>query len=235
MAHATLHPAPLGFTDGQLEALKWIGMASMFTDHIGRHLMGMPHESWAFIGGRLAFPLFALVLAVNLAREGDRAERAARTTLRLSAWGAVAVLPSIWARGDPMMLNVLFTLALGAAVCWAVESDAPPWQRALACLAIAGASWFVEFGTAGVFLVAAGYLWCTQRGAGLAVMVLVLLAATAWLNAMFGGWASFFSTLAAVPAAALARQLPLKMPRLQLLFYLVYPVHLAVIGWLKTL
>jgi hypothetical protein len=228
-------PAPLGFTNGQLETLKWIALASMFTDHIGRHLLGMPHESWAFALGRFAFPLFALVLGVNLAREGDRAERAARTTLRLCAWGAVAVLPSIWARGDPMMLNVLFTLGLGAAVCWTVESTAPAWMRVLACLAIAGASWFVEFGTGGVFLIAAVYLWATQRGAGLALLVLLLAAVTAWLNALFGGWASFFSTMGALPLAWAVRHLPVTMPRLQYLFYVIYPVHLAVIGALKNL
>lgn len=230
---ATPHPAPFGFRDGQLEALKWIAMASMFTDHIGRHLLGMPHESWAFLLGRLAFPLFALVLAVNLAREGDRAARCARTTLRLAGWGALSVLPSIWARGDPMTLNVLFTLALGAALCWALEGAAAAWQRALACVAIAAASWYVEFGIGGVFLVAAGYLWSTQRGGGLAFLVLLLLAATAWLNALFGGWPAFFTTLAAVPVAWAVRQLPLSVPRWQHLFYVTYPVHLAVIGWLK--
>jgi hypothetical protein len=235
MTQARPLSAPLGFTDGQVEALKWIGLASMFCDHIGRHLLGMPHESWAFIAGRLAFPLFALVLALNLAREGDRAERCARTTVRLAAWGAVALLPSIWARGDPMMLNVLFTLSLGAAVCWAMESHAPVALRALACLAIAAASWLVEFGTAGVFLVAAGYLWCTQRGAGLAMLVVLLVAATGWLNALFGGWASFFSTLAVLPVAWAARHLPLKVPRIQHLFYVVYPLHLAIIGALKAL
>ncbi len=234
VAAAFRHPAPLGFADGQLEALKWIGMASMFCDHIGRHLLGMPHESWAFIVGRLAFPLFALVLAVNLAREGDRAARCARATLRLMAWGAVSVVPSIWARGDPAMLNVLFTLGLGAALCAMLESPARPAWRALACVAIAGASWFVEFGTGGVFLVAAGYLYATQPGAGLATVVTLLVLATAWLNAIFGGWPAFFGTLASLPLAWLARHLPLRMPRWQLLFYLIYPTHLALIGALKA-
>lgn len=227
-------PAPLGFRNSQLEALKWFGLASMFTDHIGRHLLGMPHESWAFLLGRLAFPLFAFVLAVNLAREGDRAERSARTTVRLVGWGAVSVLPSIWARGDPMMLNVLFTLGLGAALCWAIASEGPAWLRAIACVAIAAASWFVEFGIGGPFLVAGIYLWCTQRGGGLAFVALLLLAATAWLNAHFGGWGSFFATLAAVPVALLARHLPVGMPRWQVLFYVIYPLHLAAIGWLKS-
>ncbi|HYD77315.1 TraX family protein [Ramlibacter sp.] len=234
MAVASARPAPLGFADGQLETLKWIGMASMFCDHIGRHLLGLPHESWAFILGRLAFPLFALVLALNLAREGDRRARCARATTRLLAWGAVSVLPSIWARGDPAMLNVLFTLGLGAALCWMLESPAHPAWRALACVAIAGASWFVEFGTGGVFLVAAGYLYAIQRGAGLATVVALLVLATAWLNAIFGGWPAFFGTLASLAVAGLVRLLPLHMPRWQLLFYLVYPTHLALIGALKA-
>ncbi|WBY00454.1 TraX family protein [Ramlibacter tataouinensis] len=234
MATALRPQAPLGFADGQLEALKWVGMAAMFCDHIGRHLLGMPHESWAFIAGRLAFPLFALVLGLNLAREGDRAARCVRVTWRLLAWGAVSVLPSIWARGDPALLNVLFTLGLGAALCWMLESPAHAAWRALACLAIATASWFVEFGTGGVFLVAATYLYAIRRGGGLATVVIVLLLATAWLNAIFGGWPAFFGTLAALPVAWLAQRLPLRVPRWQWLFYLTYPVHLAVIGALKA-
>lgn len=234
MRAALPRTAPLGFADGQLEALKWAGMGAMFCDHIGRHLLGMPHESWAFVAGRLAFPLFALVLALNLAREGDRAARCARVTGRLFAWGAVSVLPSIWARGDPAMLNVLFTLGLGAALCWMLESPAHVAWRALACVAIAAASWFVEFGTGGVFLVAAGYLYATQRGGGLAAVVALLVLATGWLNAIFGGWPAFFGTLASLPAAWLARHLPLRVPRWQLLFYAIYPAHLALIGALKS-
>jgi hypothetical protein len=62
----------------------------------------------------------------------------------------------------------------------------------------------------------------------------LLLLTTAWLNAHFGGWLSFFGTLGALPVAWLARHLPVSVPRWQNLFYVTYPVHLAVIGWLKT-
>jgi hypothetical protein len=116
-----------------------------------------------------------------------------------------------------------------------IESPAAPWLRALACVGIAAASWWVEFGVGGTFLVAAIYLYCTQRGGGLAFAAVLVLAATAWLNAHFGGWASFFGTMAALPLAWMVRQLPLPVPRWQNLFYVIYPVHLAVIGWLKTL
>src|SRR4051812_41640442 len=154
---------PLSFTDGQLEALKWIALASMFCDHFGRHLLGWGQDTWVFALGRIAFPLFALVLALNLAREGDRASRAARTARRLAVWCAVAVLPSIWARGQPMLVNVLGTLGLGAAVCWIMASRMPLLAQVLICLGMAAASHHVEFGLPGVFLVPAIYLWCAQR------------------------------------------------------------------------
>src|SRR3954462_15638704 len=101
------HAAPLGFSNGQLETVKWLALGSMFIDHIGRHLLGWPQESWVFAAGRLAFPCFAFVLGANLARAGDRAGRSARTAMRLLVWGAISVLPSIWARGDPQVFNVL--------------------------------------------------------------------------------------------------------------------------------
>lgn len=225
---------PLGFADGQLEALKWIALASMFLDHFGRHLIGYGQETWVFALGRIAFPLFALVLALNLSREGDRAARAARTAIRLALWCAVAVLPSIWARGEPMMVNVLGTLGLGAALCWAIASPAPTAPRLAACGAVAVASWWVEFGLPGVFLIPAIYLWCAERKPEALVLAVLLFLVTAGFNASFGAWPAFAGTLAAALIAWGARHLPLAAPRLQLAFYLVYPLHLALIGALKA-
>lgn len=226
---------PWGWHDGALEAAKWVALGSMFIDHIGRHLLGHPQDGWVFAAGRLAFPLFALVLGLNLARVGERAARAARTTWRLAGWCAVAVLPSIWARGDPHTVNVLGTLGLGAAVCWALDSDAPLAARLAVCVAAAAAATVVEFGIAGVFLAPAVYLAASRRDAGSAVLFLVLLAAVAWLNASFGGVPALLGTLAGVLLAALLRRAPLRVPRLQWLFYAIYPLHLAVIGGLKRL
>jgi hypothetical protein len=233
--HAAPSRAPLGFADGQLEAIKWLALASMFTDHIGRHLLGWPQDSWVFAVGRLAFPCFAFVLGVNLARTGDREHRAGRTALRLLGWGAVSIAPSVWARGDPQVLNVLVTLGLGAALCWAVEGTAHWLWRMLATLAIAAAAWFAEFGVGGVFLVPAVYLACAHRHAGFAVVALLLAVATAALNAQFGGPPAFAATLACLPLVALVRALPVAMPRWQLFFYLLYPAHLALIGALKSM
>lgn len=221
--------------DGQIEALKWIALASMFTDHIGRLLLGHDQQGWVFALGRVAFPLFALVLGINLARPGDGAGRAARSFARLALWCGVAVIPSILARDDPYLVNVLGTLALGAAMVWALASAAALPLRMAACLAAAAASWFVEFGLAGVFMVPVVYLLCAQRPAqpGTALLLAALWLATAWLNASFGGALAFVFTLAGLPLVWLVARLPLRMPRWQLGFYAIYPLHLLVIGLLK--
>lgn len=233
MPQRPLH-GPLGFADGQLEALKWIALASMFLDHFGRHLIGYGQDTWVFALGRIAFPLFSVVLALNLSREGDRAARAARTAVRLGIWCAVAVLPSIWARGEPMMVNVLGTLGLGAALCWVIASPGPMAPRLAVAFAVAVASRWVEFGLAGVFMIPAIYLWCTERKPEAAALAAVLYLMTAWFNASFGDWPALLGTLSGVLIAWGVRQLPLEVPRLKLAFYLVYPVHLALIGALKS-
>jgi hypothetical protein len=227
--------APLGFSDGQLEALKWVALASMFLDHFGRHLLGYGQDTWVFALGRIAFPLFAIVFALNLGRDGDRAARAARSARRLAFWCAVSVIPSVMARGEPMLANVLGTLALGAALCWSLASPAPVALRVAVCMAVALASWYVEFGLAGVFLMPAVYLWCTERRPEAAMLALTLLLLTAWLNARFDGLPAMLGTLAGPPIAWAVRRLPVSMPRMQLAFYLVYPLHLLLIGVLKRM
>lgn len=230
-----LHKAPpWGFTDGQLEGVKWVAMGFMFLDHFGRLLLGHGLDSWVFAASRVTFPLFAITLALNLAREGDRAGRSLRTALRLGLWCAVSIVPSVWARGEPWLINVLGTLALGAALCWAFASQGPAMPRIALVIAGAVAARFVEFDVPGVLLIPAVFLWASERRADAGVAALAALGVTTTLNAQFGGWPAAAGTLACLPVLAAARALPLQVPRLKLAFYLVYPVHLAIIGALKS-
>jgi hypothetical protein len=231
-------PAPVcGFTDGQLEALKWLALTSMFLDHIGRLALGHGMDGWVFTGGRLAFPLFALVLGINLARVGPRRTRAARTALRLGVWCALSIVPSIWARGEPQVLNVLGTLGLGALLCALIADSStdqvPRLSRSVrlvwAGLALIAAP-HVEFGLAGVLLAPSVYLAITGHPLLGAVLAAASLGMTAQLNADFGGWPALAGTLAVVPVAWIAQRLPLHVPRLRQSFYVIYPVHLALIG-----
>jgi len=221
------------YTDGQLEALKWIALASMFVDHFGRHLLGWEQHSIVFAAGRIAFPLFALVLGLNLARPGDRAGRALRTSVRLAVACAVSVLPSIWARGDPAVVNIFGTLALGTALCWLLATPGHVGWRVALCLAIAYASGHVEYDLLGVFLIPAIYLWRVEEDRAFAMLALVLFLAVANLNRSFGGAYGLVGTLLALPLAMVLGRVRVEVPRMRWLFYAIYPVHLALIGALK--
>ena len=226
--------SPLSFSDGQLEALKWIALASMFLDHFGRHLLGWGQDTWVFALGRIAFPLFALVLALNLAREGDRAARAARTA-RGSPYGARCRCCPRSGRGVNRRWSTCW-----AHWAWARPCAGPSPARRL----WPGALWSAwpsrsrrsgsNSGLPGVFVIPAIYLWCTQRQPEAALLALVFFLLTVWLNTSFGGWAGLLGTLAVLPIAWGVSRLAVSVPRLQLAFYLVYPLHLALIGALKA-
>jgi hypothetical protein len=218
------------WTDGQLEALKWIAVASMFIDHFGRHLFDWSQESIVFGAGRLAFPLFVLVLGCNLARPGDRAARAARTTVRLAIACAVSTPAAIWARGEPQLVNVFGTLAIGAALCWVLATTGHLAWRAALCGLLCAAANHVEFDVMGACLVPAIYLWRAHDRREAAAFAAVLFLALAHLNGSFGGPNGYLGTLTVLPVAWAVAHLPLRVPRMRWLFYAIYPLHLALIG-----
>ena len=65
------------------ELLKWIALLAMTGDHVAKVVLGgyVPVVSEL---GRIAFPLFALVMACNLAQPGADLRKSIR---RLALWG----------------------------------------------------------------------------------------------------------------------------------------------------
>ena len=51
--------------DTSLDLIKWLAMLTMLLDHL-RYVW--PETGWLFVVGRLAFPLFCLGIAANVAR-----------------------------------------------------------------------------------------------------------------------------------------------------------------------
>ena len=77
-------------SDGAVEAMKWLGLILMTADHAQKYGL-MPAVPGVYEAGRLAFPLFGIVLAYNLARVHNR-DRAVyvRVLTRLLVCGLVA-------------------------------------------------------------------------------------------------------------------------------------------------
>jgi hypothetical protein len=225
-------PAPwliLEFTDGQLEAMKWFAFGTMLIDHFGRYAFGMSEQSWAFAVSRVTFPLFALVLAVNLARPGDRAARAFRTARRLALWAGISLLPSWWARDAFLPVNVLATLALGALVFAVLERARRVVARLGITLMAAIVGAFAEFSVPGVLLVPALATYVASGRALSGSMALAGFGLVAGLNLSVGdGWA-VVGTFAAAPVALALCRLPLRVRRRKWVFYASYPAHLAAV------
>ncbi|CAD7716632.1 hypothetical protein LMG31884_22610 [Xanthomonas hydrangeae] len=206
-------------TSSGREALKWIALVLMTGDHVARVFFGgyVPVLSEL---GRIAFPVFALVMAYNLAQ--PRADYA-KSVLRLAGWGLLAQPFHAWAFGYWMPLNVLLAFALAALLVWTVH--ARHWlYAAVSCLVL---PLVVDYQWSGVWLVLAA--WCWFRTGRLEAFggVLATLAALCWYNGNL--WA-----LGAIPVLALG-YVWWPLPRLRWAFYGYYVGHLGLLVLIASL
>jgi hypothetical protein len=102
----------LRLSSGSVEALKWLALVAMTGDHINAFFYGRELPFLTELG-RLAMPLFGMVLAYNMAR--PKADHG-RLMLRLSLFGVLAAPAHAYLTGDIVPVNILFTFAVAAAV-----------------------------------------------------------------------------------------------------------------------
>ena len=137
-------------TSSARELLKWLAVILMTGDHVAKVICGgyVPGLSEA---GRVAFPLFALVMAYNLAQPGADVIKSVR---RLALWGVIAQPVHALTFGYWLPLNILLTFALCAAAVYAAG------QRNWIVLAFAAAVLpaFVDYQWAGVGFVLLAWL-----------------------------------------------------------------------------
>lgn len=104
--------------DANLDLLKWLAMLSMLLDHL-RYVW--PETDWLFIVGRLAFPLFCLGIATNVARSRSGAlysDANARYLGWMAAFAVISELPYRLLSSDSSTLNVMPSLLLGLLIAW---------------------------------------------------------------------------------------------------------------------
>lgn len=215
----------LSLTSRQQELVRWVAIVTMVVDHIGAVLMQADDALPLRAVGRVAWPLFAFLLAYNVARRGVRPNR---YLVPLLLWCVVSALPHYLAF-DRFVVNILGTLFLGAATLTLLTNRQRLMEKAPAALllgfvAIWIASVHVEYGPVGVALVVAWW-WALSTRAPLAWAVVVLLVGLQ--NYDWVVWPAAFLALAVPFAAA---RLPLGLPRTGRLPWLFYPVHLAVLA-----
>ncbi|UXB38957.1 TraX family protein [Stenotrophomonas maltophilia] len=217
-------------TSGGRELLKWIALVLMTADHVLK-VLRLGYVPVATELGRIAFPVFALVMAYNLAQPGADSAKAAR---RLALWGAVATPAAYFAFGTLFPLNVLLTFAVSAACIWAYQRR----NWALAAFLFFGAPLLLDYQWAGVWLVVEGWFWFSNYGKARSIRSLfgiwdpMARVFPIWVWACMGllcwyngnAWA-----LLALPVTMLA-DFDWSVPRSGRFFYLYYVGHLALLA-----
>lgn len=215
---------------------QWLALLSMSLEHVTKFLWpASAFTPWAILVGRIAFPLFAGMVAWHLVYNTRHPMRYAG---RLFLIGFIAQLPYALVV-TPFTLNVCYTLALGLfAVALIDRLPDTPSRLAigvvLGCIGLL-AGGYVEYAHLGLLLVPA-YVLAFRHPNHLAAVVPVLLIA-AFINAP--PLAPLVSLLTATALIVIARQPAMPqctvMPLPRCLRLTWYPLHLALIALLLPL
>ena len=191
----------------------------MTVDHINKYLFHGASEA-AFAMGRFALPIFVSVVAVNLgtARGTPPFNRMAR---RLAVAAVIATLPYSKLGGllhAVYPLNVLFTLL----VLVSVLSLRTKGKGRAAAIVFLGGGALVEYWWPALILGMGIFAYSRRPSIQAVGTVLVGLGGLSVING--NGWA-----FCALPILVLASRVCVPLPRMRLLFYAYYPIHLFAI------
>lgn len=210
--------------------LKLLAMLTMTLDHIGVQLF--PGVLWLRIVGRLAFPIYAYMIAEGCAHTRNRS----KYLLQMAGLALLCQLVYFFAMGS-LFQCILVTFTLSILLIYACDTGSRPLTT-LALLGVAfvtvalprllpATDFAVDYGFFGVLVPVAVYLGNTRRDKLL--FTAGALAALAW---SFGG-IQWYSLAALFPLALYGGQRGKR--RMKWLFYLYYPLHLAAIYGISLL
>ena len=218
--------------------LKLIAICTMFIDHLGYTLF--PGDLWLRCVGRVAFPIFCFLIAEGCVYTHDRRKYA----LRLLAFALLSEIPfnlmnsgAVW---DSYHQNVLWTLLLGALVCWLMDwalKKCTPLSFMLTGAVMLAAYWLLEIGNTdyggwGMLLVVMFYGVHRAPGGAVSKMIAQLFGLTFFSLAAMGGYVSIelWSLVALVPIWLYNGQRGFSPKAVQYGFYAFYPVHILVLS-----
>lgn len=221
-------------------AIRCIAIAAMLLDHIGHMFYDvLPHYLLLRMVGRVAFPLFAFLLAEGMYHTKD----VRKYLLRLGMFAVISELPfdGLVSQGrswfDWGAQNVFFTLFLGLLGIllydvFAAQNRA--WLSLLSILAAAGAAQLIgaDYGAVGVYFIFVFYRFRgDRRRLAIFFMVGVLINMSMRLLGGQTTWGLVqLCEIGALPVVLLYNGLPGKRTKLlQYAFYSFYPMHMLIL------
>lgn len=194
--------------------LKLIAIIAMTIDHIGYFLL--PSVTWLRIIGRIAFPLFAFLCAESFRYTKDKKSY----VLRLIVLGALYTIAQ-FILVNRTTSDVFLTLGLGFLVLWSMERNKP---LLTALFFVFGIIIQVDYSWYGLCMIPMMYYLKDKRIWMLVVMII--------MNIIFifigdSSPTQIFSTISLVFIGCYNDELGYK--GMKWLFYLYYPLHIAVL------
>lgn len=212
----------LHISDGNIEALKWVGLVLMTGDHINKYLFNATLP-FLFEAGRLCLPIFVFVLAYNLARPSALKNGVyQRTMARLAVAGLLASAPYIalgGLLGGYWPLNVLFTMLVLTGALFLLESFGNNGKAFAGLVCLFGGG-LVEFAWPAV--IGGLAVWQYYKKPSITPLIIVALSCAA-LRVVNGNWWA----LAAIPLITIFSFINVPVRRQRWAFYAYYPLHLA--------
>lgn len=228
--------AKFTMSSGAIECLKWLALIAMTLDHTNK-IIFHAQFTWMYALGRLAMPLFGFVLAYNLARPATLHSGIYGRVMTRTFLIGLASTP-VYKMAFPYSglgslnigtLNIMFTLGMATWIILLIDtshhSDDTNLRlitRALAIALFVLGSVFVEGQWFGLSYILAAWFYCKNSTAWL---LLIWVASTVGLCLLNDNeWA--LVTIAIIFTAA---RTDFNIPRLKWVFYVYYPLHIAIL------
>ncbi len=227
----------LRISNNSLTAMKLIGIAAMLIDHFNA-FVNPDYSRIFFEAGRIAFPLFVLVIGYNLARIPS--DKMPKIVLRLLMFGIMATPVYIILGGGLQHwwpLNILFTLCLATIIVYLLSLPAyNRWAvtaRMTAILLFAVIGGLVDYLWLGPALVIVVWRLFSGISAAESTILQVLLLGLFGLLCVMNDSLATLLALPIIYLAIVACQ-NIRLPRMKWFFYWFYPGHLIMLFLIKT-
>lgn len=209
---------------GSVELIKWVALLAMIIDHVGFVIFDQGKFSVPFSIGRIAFPLFAFVLAFKISAKRESEPKFLLGIVgRLFVFALVSTIPYYFAFRTIWPINVLFTLGLGVFSCYLVAEKMGRLKRWLGLSLVFFSSFLCDYFAPGVFLVLFSFIFFRRPTiAGFFVLMILLMLVAGMSFSYFG--------FLAVPIFSISYFFGIQVPLKKWFFYFFYPAHLMLLA-----